>query len=364
MQFTLRDLLLLFVVLASALGTFHFIIAGALFILVLLCAAWKRSTSPATRTTLLLLMLFWCFFCCCCGLLPAISTAREAVYRSACVVNLKQIGVALHNYQSANQHLPLAITRDAEGKPLHSWRTMILPMLEWGPLFDRLDLQKPWNGPENKKLLSTAISVYACPAAMRQQKPHLTNYVVITGPDTLWPDDRPGDLSNIPDGASNTILAVEIGQSDIAWGEPRDLTLQEMEERLNSQDPEEIFSWHGYDEDGFYLTRGRGVNVLFADGSVQFFRKSGLRKYLKALVTPNGGEKIPDWESDEAFPEEEDPPRLNWPWIIPHGLSLLIFITSSLLLIFLPVKRRSKSNAEESDENTVPSTEEGTRAIK
>lgn len=62
--------------------------------------------------------------------LPATRNVRPAAYRSQCKNNLKQIGLALHNYHDEYQAFPPAYTVDADGKPLHSWRTLILPYME------------------------------------------------------------------------------------------------------------------------------------------------------------------------------------------------------------------------------------------
>src|SRR5258708_3361414 len=62
-------------------------------------------------------------------LLPAPRSARPAARRAQCNNNLKQIALALQNYEQAHKALPPAYTVDAEGRPLHSWRTLILPYL-------------------------------------------------------------------------------------------------------------------------------------------------------------------------------------------------------------------------------------------
>ncbi len=63
-------------------------------------------------------------------LLPAVQAAREAARRVQCSNNLKQIGLALHNYNAAYKSLPPPYTVDANGQKLHSWRTLILPFIE------------------------------------------------------------------------------------------------------------------------------------------------------------------------------------------------------------------------------------------
>src|SRR5437016_2000216 len=87
-------------------------------------------------------------------LIPATrSSARPAARRAQCVNNLKQIAQALLNYEQAYGALPPAYTVDAKGRPLHSWRTLILPYLEQEPLYRTIDLSKPWNDPANVRAL-------------------------------------------------------------------------------------------------------------------------------------------------------------------------------------------------------------------
>jgi competence protein ComGC len=76
--------------------------------------------------------------------LPAAGSARRNFARRAqCTNNLKQIMLALHNYEQAHGALPPAFTVDANGKPLHSWRTLILPFLGHSSLYATIDLGKP-----------------------------------------------------------------------------------------------------------------------------------------------------------------------------------------------------------------------------
>ena len=72
-------------------------------------------------------------------MLPAQRRAREPARRSQCKNNLKQIGLALHNYHETYGAFPPAYTVDADGKRLHSWRTLILPYLDQAPLYDKID---------------------------------------------------------------------------------------------------------------------------------------------------------------------------------------------------------------------------------
>src|SRR5271166_372859 len=85
-------------------------------------------------------------------LLPAVQAAREAARRAQCTNNLKQIALAMHNYASANNCFPPAATYTRDGKPLLSWRVLILPYLEQASLYNQFHLDEAWDSPNNKPL--------------------------------------------------------------------------------------------------------------------------------------------------------------------------------------------------------------------
>ena len=82
-------------------------------------------------------------------LLPAVQAAREASRRMECSNNLKQISLAMHSYHDVYGSLPPAYTIDEEGRRLHSWRTLLLPYLEAGQIYEQLDLSQPWDSLDN-----------------------------------------------------------------------------------------------------------------------------------------------------------------------------------------------------------------------
>lgn len=100
-------------------------------------------------------------------LLPAVQQAREAARRSSCKNNLKQLGLAMHNYADANRYFPMgasinpSITTTGNNG---SWGVhgRLLPYLEQGNLFDNVDLTQAW---DNQTIISgLKIPVYACPS--------------------------------------------------------------------------------------------------------------------------------------------------------------------------------------------------------
>src|SRR5438067_2250340 len=64
--------------------------------------------------------------------------------------HLLQIGLALHRYYQAHGGLPPAAVQSKDGRPLYSWRVLVLPYLEEQALYEQFDLDEPWDGPHNR----------------------------------------------------------------------------------------------------------------------------------------------------------------------------------------------------------------------
>ena len=130
MQFRLSTLLLLFVVLWSSLAVFGSvfgIIIFTLFLALSVSIARSRNILFGILVLLLLHALLW----------PAVSTPHEVVRRATCCNNMKQLVLALRNYQQANGSFPPAYITDKNGRPMHSWRVLILPFLGAGSLYQK-----------------------------------------------------------------------------------------------------------------------------------------------------------------------------------------------------------------------------------
>ncbi len=89
---------------------------------------------------------------------------RSAALRAQCNNNLRQIAFALLTYELTYRALPPAYTVDSGGKPLHSWRTLILPFLGQTELYKKIDLSKPWDDPANAEACKTEVAVFHCSA--------------------------------------------------------------------------------------------------------------------------------------------------------------------------------------------------------
>ncbi|MCO8121052.1 DUF1559 domain-containing protein [Stieleria sp. TO1_6] len=100
--------------------------------------------------------------------LPAVQAAREAARRMQCSNHLKQIGLALHNYESAFRVWPAQSTGPGPGAQFcarrGSWFTAILPFYEQDGLFQSFDPSKHWHDPENEAAVMTEVPVLRCPS--------------------------------------------------------------------------------------------------------------------------------------------------------------------------------------------------------
>jgi len=208
-------------------------------------------------------------------LLPAVQASREAARRSQCVNHLKQMGLAMFNFHSTENHFPAAAIADKDGKPLLSWRVAILPFLDQKALYEKFKLDEPWDSEHNKPLLAEMPDVFKCPTR-QGAKDGETCYCVFTGENTPFDTSNGPLLANITDGTSNTLRVVESG-TPVPWTKPDDLAF----------DPESKLPNFGATS-----SHPGGFNALFMDGSVRFIKNSINQLILKALISPHGGEVI------------------------------------------------------------------------
>jgi prepilin-type N-terminal cleavage/methylation domain-containing protein/prepilin-type processing-associated H-X9-DG protein len=264
-------------------------------------------------------------------LLPAVQKVREAANRMACTNNLKQIGLALHNYHDANQKFPPG-TVGINDPPFHGNVQFFLSYLEQQPLAAQYHWQVDWFHWDNQPVVSTQLKVLQCPSAepnreqkdfdpmvggkigacsdyagIREVPPELAESGWVSqqaSRDSIFMMDSSSHMADITDGMSNTILyAEDAGRPqlwrdgrpvpgelisggpwatrNLIWGTASDRGTPPWPCAINCSNNREIYSFHP-----------SGANVVMADGSVHFLKVGLDIRVLAALVTRAGGEVV------------------------------------------------------------------------
>jgi len=288
-------------------------------------------------------------------LLPAVQSAREAARRIQCVNNLKQLGIAMHNYHDVIGMLPTSFYGAWE-KPTgfqgnhHSWFSMILPYMEQTPIYNAINFsftlsdgdRKGNQSRDNSTACNAVINVFMCPsdpsptqsAIPRQEgtwgsKGAKLSYIGNMGdnrPDSqVWPFtnlpterlndfgafgtftgvmNRFGDvtgLRDISDGTSNTFAAGETLYESCDWftwsnanGTTGTTAILLNWQITNHTDDynDPRNSMDWYTCFGFRSKHAGVVNFLFMDGRVAGLKETTNRSVYRALSTRNLGEVI------------------------------------------------------------------------
>lgn len=236
--------------------------------------------SGLSSTTILLIVLGVLFVAMlACGgvlvalLLPAVGAARQAARQAQSQSHLKQIGLALHSYHDVYDSFPPAYTTDANGNPLLSWRVAILPFIEEGPLYDRFDLDQPWDSEANRALAQMMPTTYRSPTHGKEGSDR-THYVAMRSPQSVFPGAEAIKMQDITDGLSSTIAVAELPNGSVVWTMPDDCT------------PADFVA-------EFRAANAGGVTVALSDGSVKRVSAGTTTSDLEAMITRDGGESSP-----------------------------------------------------------------------
>ena len=199
-----------------------------------------------------------------------------AAGRAQSTNNLKQIGIALHNYAEVHGALPPAAVCDKTGKPVLSWRVLILPYLEQNNLYKEFKLDEPWDSEHNKKLIVKIPKTYILPDSPTA-KANETHYRVFVGNGAAFDYLKGPKFAEFTDGTSNTIL-VATAKDAVPWTKPDELAFEPDKDMATLL--------------GFFA--GDVCMVGFADGSVRALSKKLSKATLHGAITKAGGEVLGD----------------------------------------------------------------------
>lgn len=162
---------------------------------------------------------------------------KRAVNSTQCSSNLVFLRVALANYHDDHGCFPPAYFADPDGKPMHSWRALILPYFgdEGIAAYQQYDFSQPWNSPKNQLLANHAVSRhFRCPS-MESVAVRKAHYFAIIGKSTLWPENLSATLEESELHVSETVQLLENTELDVQWLEPKDLTLPQVIESYGNE---------------------------------------------------------------------------------------------------------------------------------
>ncbi len=212
------------------------------------------------------------------GMFEAIRESRKAATAMSRRNNMKQIGLAFHNYHDVYNHFPAADGNGESGqgkKTGLSWRVHLLPYVEQAPLYTQFNMDEDWDSPHNKALIEKMPDIYRVEGV---DKPGYTSVHVFTGDAAGMGTEEGTRLRDFTDGTSNTILAVVAGQETAeVWTKPGGL-------EFNPEDPKKVLG-----------TLGEQFLVLICDGSVRFVSSAIDDNTLRKLIQRNDGMPIDEF---------------------------------------------------------------------
>ncbi len=212
-------------------------------------------------------------------MLPAVQKVREAAARMSGSNNLKQLALAMHNYESAYGKMPSAAICDQNGKKLLSWRVAILPYIEQENLYRRFKLDEPWDSENNKALIPLMPKTFADPRVAEPTNGE-TYYKVFVGKRAGFDWEKGRNFASIPDGTSNTVM-IAAGGDPVTWTKPDDFEFDPSDEKAKLPEVVKPFDV---------------LLVAFFDGSVRTINpnRTDFDKIMRLLIDPTDGMVIPD----------------------------------------------------------------------
>jgi competence protein ComGC len=270
----------------SVFGGLFFLFMLAVFWSVLDAAAWKPGKKPKEKPFaafvefLVVIVIVGVLVIL---LLPAVPAARESDSRMQCQNNMKQIMLAFHAYHDVHHSFPPAYTVDENGKPLHSWRVLILPYIGCKALDEQIRLDEPWDSEYNRQFHTEAPDIFRCsshpfspedfqcPTCHHEHVSVLSCsfYSVIGGAEAAFV----GSQTKSP--TKETIFLVE-RREPVNWMEPlREMTFETASKGINV-DAMGISSFHV-----------EGANCAFGDSRVDFLSNTVEGKVLRKMLTLN-----------------------------------------------------------------------------
>lgn len=161
--------------------------------------------------------------------------AQRDARRSNALGRLSQMKFALQLYENQHGTLPPLVVRDSQGRPMHSWRALILPHLESESL-KQFDLSQPWDSDYNRKIIEETPLIdwgYFARDLLPEELPVSTHLFALLGAESIW-----DQTTGLPEGTMkehpDAILLISVPISTVHPMQPGDITESEVRELVES----------------------------------------------------------------------------------------------------------------------------------
>lgn len=210
-------------------------------------------------------------------LLPALQQARTATRRAMDSNNMKQIGLAFHNYESVYKALPAPVSMNSEKQKVWSWTVPLLPWVEEQVIYKQINFMdmKPWNSPENAMLQVPSPRCFTSSRARLEDECHV---FVLSSPtrqnsgNPLFIQGSYTKFGEVSDGLGNTIMTIMLVKHGVPWASPTTLSIEEAFQFVQKEDD--------------------AVLVGMGDGSVTKIPSTIDKQTFTAMATRDGGEAV------------------------------------------------------------------------
>lgn len=255
-----------------------------------------------------------------------------------CSSRLSQISRAIQQFEWEQHHYPPAFIPDADGRPMHSWRVLILPYLPrrdarngladktYADVFSQYRFDEPWDSPNNAAI-ADLVDAYQCPALQRNKSvpSTATPYLAVVGNNACWPGAGSRAPEEFRDGRARSLCLIEATPID-NWMEPKDISADEAIEYLASdrsihRAPATTTWWDN--------SRPLGRRAVMADGHTELVEVNQPRSVAAAVVDVADGKPERHLETNFVRTKPSNP----MPWIVA-------FLAFSAAPGFIPLGRQ------------------------